>query len=199
MKIYPFNALVSRMKYIRRWGLMHAARPETLSEHTTETAILAHTLCVIATEITKTPVRPEVVAVAALYHDASEILTGDMPTPVKYKNERLKTAYKALEAESASALVGLLPPALQPRMAGFVTGQELSPAEAHLLKAADRLSALIKCMEEARTGNSEFAAALVQQQAALADMHCPEADYFLERMLPCYALNLDELTQTAQQ
>ena len=83
MKTYPFNALVSRMKYIRRWSLMHAARPETLSEHTAETAILAHTLCLIAREVTGTPVRPETVAVAALYHDAPEIMTGDMPTPVK--------------------------------------------------------------------------------------------------------------------
>lgn len=196
MKTYPFNALVSRMKYIRRWSLMHAARPETLSEHTAETAILAHTLCLIAQQVTGTPVRPETVAVAALYHDAPEILTGDMPTPVKYKNERIHTAYKALEAESAVAMLGLLPPALRQPMAGYVTGRTLTEAESRLLKAADRLSALIKCIEEVQAGNREFAAALEQQKAALAAMHCPEADYFLERMLPCYSQNLDELTQT---
>ena len=195
MKTYPYNALVSRMKYIRRWSLMHAARPETLSEHTAETAILAHTLCLIAQQVTGTPVRPETVAVAALYHDAPEILTGDMPTPVKYKNERIHTAYKALETESAVAMLGLLPPALRQPMAGYVTGRTLTEAESRLLKAADRLSALIKCIEEVQAGNREFAAALEQQKGALAAMHCPEADYFLERMLPCYSQNLDELTR----
>lgn len=194
MKTYPFNALVSRMKYIRRWSLMHAARPETLSEHTAETAILAHTLCLIAREVTGTPVRPETVAVAALYHDAPEIMTGDMPTPVKYKNERLRSAYKALEEESARQMAHLLPPALRPEMTGYLTGRCLSEAEKRILKAADRLSALIKCTEEVQAGNREFAAALTQQRAALKEMHCPEADYFIVHMLPCYAQPLDELT-----
>lgn len=194
MKIYSFNALVSRMKYIRRWSLMHASRTESLSEHAADTAILAHTLCLIAQKITGTPVRPETVAVAALYHDAQEILTGDMPTPVKYKNERLRKAYKALEEESATALLGYLPPQLRGEMAGYVTGSLLTEAEAKLLKAADRLSALIKCTEEVQAGNREFAAALTQQRAALKEMHCPEADYFIVHMLPCYAQPLDELT-----
>jgi len=195
VKTYPFNALVSRMKYIRRWSLMHAARPETLSEHTAETAILAHTLCLIAREVTGTPVRPETVAVAALYHDAPEIMTGDMPTPVKYKNERLRSAYKALEEESARQMAHLLPPALRPEMTGYLTGRCLSDGEKRILKAADRLSALIKCTEEVQAGNREFASALAQQKAAITAMHCPEADYFLEHMLPCYAQNLDELTR----
>ena len=194
MKIYSFNALVSRMKYIRRWSLMHASRTESLSEHAADTAILAHTLCLIAQRITGTPVRPETVAVAALYHDAQEILTGDMPTPVKYKNERLRKAYKALEDESAAALLGYLPPQLREEMAGYVTGSLLTEEEAKLLKAADRLSALIKCTEEVQAGNREFAAALTQQRAALKEMNCPEADYFIVHMLPCYAQPLDELT-----
>lgn len=194
MKIYSFNALVSRMKYIRRWSLMHASRTESLSEHAADTAILAHTLCLIAQHITGTPVRPETVAVAALYHDAQEILTGDMPTPVKYKNERLRKAYKALEDESAAALLGYLPPQLREEMAGYVTGSLLTEEEARLLKAADRLSALIKCTEEVQAGNREFAAALTQQRAALKEMNCPEADYFIVHMLPCYAQPLDELT-----
>lgn len=198
MKTYPFNALVSRMKYICRWSLMHAARPETLSEHTAETAILAHTLCLIAKEVTGTPVRPETVAVAALYHDAPEIMTGDMPTPVKYKNERLRSAYKALEEESARQMADLLPPALRPEMTGYLTGRCLSEVEKRILKAADRLSALIKCTEEVQAGNREFASALAQQKAAITAMHCPEADYFLEHMLPCYAQNLDELTRAEE-
>ena len=190
---FAFNALLARMKYITRWSLMHSSRPESLSEHTCDTALLAHTLCLIAQKITGTPVRPETVAVAALYHDANEILTGDMPTPVKYKNERLRSAYKALEKESAHAMATLLPEPLQPEIEPLLTGSALTPAEAGILKAADRLSALIKCMEEMQTGNREFAAAAQQQRATLAAMHCPEADYFMEHMLPCYTQNLDEL------
>lgn len=191
---FAFNALLARMKYITRWSLMHSGRAESLSEHTCDTAILAHTLCLIAQKITGTPVRPETVAVAALYHDANEILTGDMPTPVKYKNERLRSAYKALEHESAHAMATLLPPPLQPEIEPLLTGSALTAEEARILKAADRLSALIKCMEETHTGNREFAAAERQQRDALTAMHCPEADYFMEHMLPCYTQNLDELT-----
>ena len=132
---------------------------------------------------------------AALYHDAPEIMTGDMPTPVKYKNERLRAAYKALEEESACQMAQLLPPALRGEMAGYLTGRCLSDGEKRILKAADRLSALIKCTEEVQAGNREFSSALAQQKAALTAMHCPEADYFLEHMLPCYAQNLDELTR----
>jgi 5'-deoxynucleotidase len=195
--LYPFSALLARMKYITRWSLMHSARPESLSEHTADTALLAHMLCQIAAEYTGTLCRPETVAAAALYHDASEIITGDMPTPVKYKNDRLRTAYKALEAESAAAMCRLLPPELDARMTPYVTGAVLTPEEKKLLKAADRLSALIKCMEEANTGNHEFDAALAQQKQALCDMHCPEADWFMEHCLPCYTQTLDALTSGA--
>lgn len=192
--LYPFSALLARMKYINRWSLMHASRPESLSEHTTDTALIAHMLCLIAAEYTHTPCRPEVVAVAALYHDASEIITGDMPTPVKYKNEKLRSAYKALEKESAAAMCKLLPPALEQHVAPYMTGSALTPEEARLLKAADRLSAIIKCMEEGNTGNREFSAALKQQQDALTEMACPEADWFVQNCLPCFAQTLDALT-----
>lgn len=192
--LYPFNALLARMKYITRWSLMRASRPESLSEHSLDTAMLAHMLCLIAKNITGTPCRPETVTVAALYHDASEIVTGDMPTPVKYKNERLRSAYKALEAESAAAMCRLLPPSLEADMTPYVTGTVLTPEEHRLLKAADRLSALIKCIEEAQTGNREFLAAENQQRKALADMDCPEVDWFAEHCLQCYTQNLDDLT-----
>ena len=197
MKTYPFNALVGRMKYITRWALMRSARPETLSEHTADTALLAHTLCLIALHCTGTgeDVRPDVVATAALYHDAPEILTGDMPTPVKYKNDALRTAYKDVERESARVMASLLPAELQSEVERYLTGAVLSNTERRLLKAADRLSALIKCIEEGEGGNREFAAARAQQLAALHEMHCPEAEYFIEHMLPCYTQNLDELTR----
>mgnify|MGYP000741874439 CR=1 FL=1 len=193
--LYPFSALLARMKYITRWSLMHSTRAESLSEHTCDTALLAHMLCLIARRYTGTPCRPKTVAVAALYHDAPEILTGDMPTPVKYKNEALRTAYKAVERESALAMAYLLPPELHEIEGSYLTGSVLNDAEHKLLKAADRLSALIKCMEEVESGNREFTAALAQQKADLAAMHSPEADYFIEHMLPCYTQNLDELTK----
>ena len=199
MSLYPFHALLGRMKYITRWALMRCMRQESLSEHTADTALLAHALCLIARNITHTgaDIRPDTVAAAALYHDAPEILTGDMPTPVKYKNERLRSAYKALEQESAEAMAKLLPEPLQAEAGGYLTGSLLTFEEKRLLKAADRLSALIKCMEEGQTGNREFASAEAQQRRAIQEMNCPEADYFMAHMLPCYTQNLDELTRGA--
>lgn len=194
MKLYPFNALLARMKYITRWGLMRAARAESLSEHTADTAILAHTLCAVSNTVFGTDVRAETVAVAALYHDASEILTGDMPTPVKYKSEPLRAAYKAVEADAARTLGALLPEAVRGAMGGYLSGGILTEKERQLLKAADRLSALIKCVEEENSGNREFAGARRQQAEALAAMQCPEAEYFLAHMLPCYDWTLDELS-----
>ena len=196
-KTYPFNALLGRMKYITRWSLMHNSRPESLSEHTADTALIAHMLCRIALHCTGTGagIRPDTVATAALYHDAPEILTGDMPTPVKDKNDALRTAYKAVEAESARAMASLLPEELAAGTAQYLTGGVLNDAERRLLKAADRLSALIKCIEEGQSGNREFEAARAQQEAALHAMDCPEAEYFMEHMLPCYTQNLDELTR----
>lgn len=197
MKTYPFSALVSRMKYITRWSLMRNGRPESLSEHTADTALIAHMLCLIARHCTGTgaDLRPDRVATAALYHDAPEILTGDMPTPVKYKNEALRTAYKAVEIQSARAMASLLPAQIQDEVEGYLTAENLNEAERKLLKAADRLSALIKCMEECQSGNREFEAAMAQQREAIAAMHSSEADYFIQHMLPCYTQNLDELTR----
>lgn len=195
---YPFSALLARMKYITRWSLMRSTRPESLSEHTCDTALLAHMLCLIARRYTGTPCRPKTVTVAALYHDAPEIITGDMPTPVKYKNDGLRDAYKALERESATAMASLLPEELNEEILPYISGDLLTEDERRLLKAADRLSALIKCMEESRSGNHEFDSALRQQQAALEQMRCPEADWFMEHLLPCYTQNLDELTHPDQ-
>ena len=193
--LYPFSALLARMKYITRWSLMHSTRAESLSEHTCDTALLAHMLCLIARRYTGTPCRPKTVAVAALYHDAPEIITGDMPTPVKYANHALRDAYKALEAESVRSMTGLLPEELGEEISPFISGELLTAKEKRLLKAADRLSALIKCMEEQRSGNHEFDAAFAQQKVALEAMHCPEADWFMAHCLPCYTQNLDELTR----
>ena len=197
MKTYPFSALLGRMKYITRWSLMRSGRAESLSEHTADTALLAHALCLIGQKClgTGADLRPEMVATAALYHDAPEIITGDMPTPVKYHSPALRDAYKALETESVRSMAGLLPAELAAELTPCMDGSVLTAEEHRLLKAADRLSALIKCTEEQRSGNHEFDAALTQQRAALQAMHCPEADWFLEHCLPCYTQNLDELTK----
>lgn len=192
---YPFSALLSRMKYITRWGLMRSARAETLSEHTAEAALLAHMLGLIAaTRLGETDVRPQLLAVAALYHDATEIITGDLPTPVKYRSPTLKDAYKAVERESANQLAALLPDDLKGELTGLLTGDDLNPKEQVLLKAADRLSALIKCLEEESSGNTEFATAKQQQINLLEEMHCPAADIFMAEFLPCFTKTLDQLT-----
>ena len=143
--LYPFNALLARMKYITRWSLMHSTRA--------------------ARRYTGTPCRPKTVAVAALYHDAPEIITGDLPTPVKYHSATLRDAYNAMERESVASMTAMLPEELAEELTPFLTGNLLTAEEAKLLKAADRLSALIKCLEEQRSG------------------------------LPCYTQNLDELTR----
>lgn len=190
---YPFFAYLSRMRYINRWGLMRAARQENLAEHTAETAQLAHLLALIAARQFAAQVAPERVAVAALYHDAAEILTGDLPTPVKYSSALLKDAYKALEREAEQQLAALAPPKIRAPLAEAIGGGGLNERERRILKAADRLSALIKCIEERQSGNLEFASAEAAQREALAGMKLPEADYFIETMLPAYTRTLDEL------
>ena len=193
MKLYPFSALLSRMRYINRWGLMRATRQENLAEHTAETAQLAHLLALIAARQFEAQVAPERVAVAALYHDAAEILTGDLPTPVKYSSALLKDAYKALEREAEQQLAALAPPEIRAPLAEAIGAAALTERERQILKAADRLSALIKCVEERQSGNLEFASAEAAQREALAGMKLPEADYFIETMLPAYTRTLDEL------
>ncbi len=187
------------MKYIERWALMRASRPENLSEHSLEVAMIAHALCTIGNVRYGKNLNGERAALVALYHDATEIITGDMPTPVKYGSDRLRSAYKAVEAEAQDHLLSRLPEDLQPSFRGILMpGTEESgdpQAEKYMLslvKAADKLSALIKCLEEERSGNTEFRQAEKATRAALEAMHLPEADYFIENYLPSYQLTLDE-------
>ena len=191
MKTYPFSALLSRMKYITRWSLMHSTRAESLSEHTCDTALLAHMLCLIARRYTGTPCRPKTVAVAALYHDASEILTGDLPTPIKYYNPDIKTAYKEVERIAGNRLLDMLPPELRSSYTHYVLEDdaELEP----FVKSADKLSAHIKCLEEQKAGNTEFDSASQQTLDALRAMNRPELEWFLNNCLQAFTLNLDQL------
>ena len=189
--LYPFSALLARMKYITRWSLMHSTRAESLSEHTCDTALLAHMLCLIARRYTGTPCRPKTVAVAALYHDAGEILTGDMPTPIKYYNPGIREAYKAVEQVAEDKLLSMLPEDLRPAYEDAL--RPADPEIEQLVRAADKLSAHIKCIEELKAGNTEFRQAAAQTAAAMDAMALPELDYFREHFLPSYSLTLDEL------
>ena len=186
-----FYALMGRMRYITRWGLMRNTFSENISEHSHMTAVLAHALAVIRNQFFDGRVDEGQVAVAALYHDAGEILTGDMPTPIKYYNPAIREAYRQVEQVAVDKLLGMLPDELRPTYSAA-----LSPAASEiqqLVKAADKLSAYIKCLEELKAGNTEFRQAAEQTRYALEDMELPEVDYFMEHFLPSFKLTLDEL------
>ena len=194
--LHHFFASISRLRYIRRWGLMRSSITKNDAEHSLQVAMLAHGMALIGKNRYGRDCNPEHIVTLAVYHDASEVITGDMPTPVKYSSPGLRDAYKALDAESVASMTRLLPPELAEEVSPFISGSLLTAEEKRLLKAADRLSALVKCMEEQRSGNHEFDAALRQQQEALEGMHCPEADWFMAHCLPCFTQNLDELTRS---
>lgn len=189
-----FGAIIARMNYITRWGLMRNSRSESLSEHSLMTATTAHLLACAARDIFgASEVSPERTACCALYHDAAEILTGDMPTPVKYANERLRTEYKAVESEAERRLVAMLPEPLRASVGAALKGDALNERERRIIKAADKLAALIKCIEEKGNGNTEFENARRSTLALLSADPLPETRYFIDEFLPAYSLTLDEL------
>lgn len=191
--MFHFYAMLSRMKYINRWGLMHNTREENLCEHSFETAVIAHALAVLRNTRFGGNVNPERAALLALYHDATEIFTGDLPTPVKYYNPEIRSAYGEVEKTARKKLLSLLPADLKPGYESILTASdEGDRALLPLVKAADKLSAVIKCMEEKGMGNSEFSKAEISLRSAVAEMHLPEADCFMEEFLPSYQLTLDE-------
>ena len=189
---YNFFATVARMKYIERWALMRNTYPETLSEHSLEVSMLAHALCVIGNVRYGKHLDADKAAVIGLYHDASEILTGDLPTPIKYHNAEIMSAYHAVEDLAVQKLLGMLPPELRETYAAVLDEDkdgDLYP----LVKAADKLSAYIKCIEERKAGNNEFLSAEAQTRAALDASPLPEVQYFLEHFIPAFERDLDEL------
>lgn len=189
---YHFFALLGRMNCIDRWGLMRNTRTENIQEHSHMVAVLAHALAVIGKEKFGAAVDPNEAAVAGLYHDAPEILTGDLPTPVKYDNPAIKDAYKAVETVAADKLLSMLPDELVPAFAPYVK-EELEPGLLAVVKAADKLAAHIKCLEELKAGNDEFKLAARQTRDALDRMELPALDYFIKHFLPGFELTLDEL------
>lgn len=186
-----FFAILSRMKTIARWGLMRGTRQENLSEHTLEVAYLTHALVSLGNRRFGRQLDPGQAVLYALYHDCSEILTGDLPTPVKYHNDALRTAYKAVEAEAAGRLLQKLPPELR---GDFAPCFDIPADYAPLVKAADKLSALIKCQEEKSSGNHEFDRAYETTLASLRQMALPEAEAFLAEFFPAYGYTLDDQT-----
>lgn len=186
-----FFAYVSRLRFIQRWALMRNTAQENVQEHSHQVAVLAHALAVIRNEKFGGNVDAGQVAVAALYHDASEILTGDMPTPIKYDNPDIKKAYKEVEAMAEKKLLHMLPEELQSAYAPVITGQSGEIEE--LVKAADKLSAYIKCVEEMKAGNNEFREAAAQTRKALDAYELPEVAYFMETFMESFSLTLDEL------
>lgn len=193
-----FFALISRMRYIERWGLMRSSIPENVQEHSHMVAVLAHALGVIRRDVLKKPCDPNFLAAAALYHDAPEILTGDMPTPIKYHSGRISEAYHEVERAATEKLINMLPVELQSAFEPFISG-EVGEDEKRLVKAADRLSAYIKCVEERKAGNREFLSAEAQTRRRIEDMGLPEADYFLKHFMPAFEKNLDELGTMTQE
>ena len=188
---YRFYALISRMSYITRWGLMRNTFSENIQEHSHMVAVLAHALALIDRDILGGSADPNACAAAALFHDASEILTGDLPTPLKYYNPEIRNAYKQVERFSCEKLLRMLPLELRESYAPLLF--EDDPVVTPIVKAADKLSAHIKCIEELKAGNQEFESAARQTEQALRAMELPCLDYFLEHCLESFRLNLDEL------
>ena len=187
-----FYALLGRMRYITRWGLMRNTFSENIQEHSHQVAVLAHALALIRREILHMEgPDPDKCAVGALYHDASEILTGDLPTPIKYYNPHIKDAYKQVERIAGERLLDMLPQQLRDCYAPLVL--EDDPQTLPIIKAADKLSAYIKCIEERKAGNNEFLSAEKQTRSKLEETDLPELKYFLEHFIPAFELTLDEL------
>ena len=189
---YSFFAYLSRMRYISRWGLMRNSCPENIQEHSHMVAVLAHALALISREVygNKT-ISPETCATAALFHDAPEIITGDKPTPVKYYNPQIREAYQQVETVAEDQLLSMLPENLRDWYTPYI--RETDPEVKRFVKAADKLSAHIKCLEELKASNHEFILAARQTRQALDDMDMPEVRYFIENFLDSFTLTLDEL------
>ena len=181
---HDFYAYLDRMKYIKRWQLMRSTREENIMEHSQSVAILAHALAVIKNEEFGGSVDESKAVLYALYHETSEVMTGDLPTPIKYYNKNIQGAYKELERTACEKMKNKIAP--------FVLADENSE-EYKIVKAADRLSAYIKCLEELKCGNGEFAKAKKSIEQDLKSRKMPEVDYFFEKFIPAFSLTLDEL------
>lgn len=190
---YHFFAFLSRMKYITRWGLMRNTQPENIQEHSLQVALIAHALAVIKNKFYSGNLNIERVAVLAMFHDCNEILTGDLPTPVKYFNPDINKAYKDVENVSNEKLLSMLPEELIESYSALIIHREEDAEYWRLVKAADRIAAYIKCVEEIKAGNAEFKKAGDSIYKTIMGICQPEVTYFMEKFLPSFHLTLDEL------
>lgn len=187
-----FFSMVLRMKYINRWGLMKNSRYETLSEHSLDVAIIAHALAAIRNQRMGGQLNAERAALLAIFHDASEIITGDLPTPIKYYNSDITASFKNIENAAGQALFNMIPQDLRCEYDGIFLTEDEDKELWRLVKAADKISALIKCIDEETAGNRDFAKAKQATANAIEEMDCPEADIFVKEFLPSFYLTLDE-------
>lgn len=190
-----FFAMVNRMKLIDRWALMRSTSKENIAEHSHNVAVIAHALCIIGNKKFGKNYNAERCAVLALYHDTTEVITGDMPTPVKYYNEDIKSVYKDIERIAGERLLAMLPEEFKADYASLFEKREEDEELWKIVKAADKIGALIKCIEECRMGNQEFSIALKSQQNIVDTIDMPEVDYFRKEFLHAYTLTLDEHTK----
>lgn len=194
----PFFAMMSRMKYIERWMLMRSSKTENISEHSLQVGMLAHALAVIHNVRFGGSLDVSKAALIGMYHDASEIITGDMPTPVKYYNQDIRDAFHAIERTANGRLLHMLPEDMRPYYEELFFPCEKDSYLWKLVKAADKLSAYIKCIEEANTGNGEFLSAQQSTRSQLISMKLPEVDVFLEEFLSSFGKTLDELNSPSE-
>ena len=190
--MFKFFAFINRMKYIKRWSLMRSVREENIMEHSQQVAVIAHALALINNKILGGTADISKVVLLAQYHEVGEVITGDLPTPIKYFNPEIKSAYKDLEKNASERLINMLPESLQGEYREYIIPDE-STLEYKLVKCADRLAAYLKCVEEVRAGNAEFKKAKASIGAELKNLKCPEVDYYLKEFAPAFDLTLDEL------
>ena len=187
---FHFFSMISRMKYINRWGLMRNTKQENLSEHSLETAVVAQALALIGKKRFNKNIDENLVASAALFHDASEIITGDLPTPIKYNSPEIRNSYKEIELNAAKRLINSLPDDLKGSYEALLLPKDEEIEK--YIKAADKISAIIKCVEEKKSGNREFLSAEKTLRETVASLNMPEAEIFMEEFLPSFELSLDE-------
>ena len=190
--MFKFFAYLNRMKYIKRWSLMRSVREENIMEHSQQVAVIAHALALIANKIYSKNVDVNKTVLLAQYHEVGEVITGDLPTPIKYFNPEINSAYKDLEKKSCERILGMLPSELEVEYRDLILPDE-SSEEYFLVKCADRLSAYLKCVEEVTAGNKEFKKAKESIERDLKSKKSPEVDYYLSHFAGAYALSLDEL------
>lgn len=187
-----FFAYLSRMKFIQRWNLMRNTQPENIQEHSLQVAMIAHGLALLRNREFGGEVNPERVAVLAMFHDVGEVITGDLATPIKYFNPAIKESYNAIDEVARTKLLGMIPKGLRADYKGLLFADE-STEEWKLVKAADRICAYVKCLEELKAGNREFAKAEKTIKRAIDAIDVPEVKVFMQRYVPSFVLTLDEL------